>query len=426
MSLQSILLLAGLPTGPQLVFDHPPFSHSRALIDALNPKTLLDKHFSLTLNNLNFIGVPSTMRPPPISFEHRVLSRSFDISLVHLVLVFDGQIDSKFITAEIAKISTILQYEQIKRDFVMKQVETIFNLRDKFSSHQDIISNSSLAENIASIYDAVKSNKLCRFLINSSVDVSILPTIDHVNETSLRPYKALLLLDDAESIINNLPKDPSPLLVQLIQIVTPFICFEDIQSVLDCSLSQIYRLAAHLVYWRQAKIINVLSQRNIYIVSKDADLKSLPELSISFNEKFPGYNLYQILSLLKTQNPYSTIPNFKENKQTYLEILLFLFKNNLAIQLNFYIYLMIPSSITSEKVGHVVADTRNLTDLEQDYINQIGNTQPDPYISIFNSILPFLGGKFSINEISFFTGVSRKDFKTVLGRYREYFITCLK
>jgi hypothetical protein len=31
-------------------------------------------------------------------------------------------------------------------------------------------------------------------------------------------------------------------------------------------------LAAHLVYWGKAKVIDVISPRNIYIISKQADL----------------------------------------------------------------------------------------------------------------------------------------------------------
>jgi len=51
-----------------------------------------------------------------------------------------------------------------------------------------------------------------------------------------------------------------------------FNSFEELQSILDCSLSHIYKLAAHLVYWRKARIIDVISIRNVYVISPNADL----------------------------------------------------------------------------------------------------------------------------------------------------------
>ena len=48
----------------------------------------------------------------------------------------------------------------------------------------------------------------------------------------------------------------------------------DLCTVVDCSLAQIFRIAAHLIYWRKAKIIDVISVRNIYVVSPTADMNS--------------------------------------------------------------------------------------------------------------------------------------------------------
>lgn len=48
---------------------------------------------------------------------------------------------------------------------------------------------------------------------------------------------------------------------------------QELHLLLDCSLAQIYRLAAHLIYWRKAKLINTISTRNIYVVSPTAKLE---------------------------------------------------------------------------------------------------------------------------------------------------------
>ena len=48
---------------------------------------------------------------------------------------------------------------------------------------------------------------------------------------------------------------------------------QELHLVLDCSLAQIYRLAAHLIYWRKAKLIHTIHARNIYVVSPQAKLE---------------------------------------------------------------------------------------------------------------------------------------------------------
>ena len=104
-----------------------------------------------------------------------------------------------------------------------------------------ILYRSSLARDLATIYDSLISNRIAHVVINNSVDLSLqipplLPSLDDneenllsdeqilSNDTSfptLRPYHALLLLEDPEEILKSFPKDPSPTLVELIQVVTP-------------------------------------------------------------------------------------------------------------------------------------------------------------------------------------------------------------
>lgn len=85
---------------------------------------------------------------------------------------------------------------------------------------------------------------------------------------------------------------------------------------LDCSLSQIYRLAAHLVFWKQAKVIDAVSSRNVYVVSHRADLNKYMSLSEAFSAEFPNMPLLSvILAQLGKARPLSTcLENFTENR----------------------------------------------------------------------------------------------------------------
>jgi hypothetical protein len=88
----------------------------------------------------------------------------------------------------------------------------------------------------------------------------------------LCPYHTLLLLEDPEEVLKSMPLDSNPTLVQLVQILTPTQSLQELHMLLDCSLAQIYRLAAHLIYWRKAKLIHTIHARNVYAVSPVAKL----------------------------------------------------------------------------------------------------------------------------------------------------------
>lgn len=190
---------------------------------------------------------------------------------------------------------------------------------------RDILDISSLAKDIRQIYNAISSNTAAHVIINDFIDLSLqIPIIgmknacdasansdrenllssahassggsgggmhikDNYNGSSLMdiysvagyeydhypvlcPYHTLLLLEDPEEVLKNMPLDASPTLVQLVQILTPTQSLQELHLLLDCSLAQIYRLAAHLIYWRKAKLIHTISARNIYVVSPNAKL----------------------------------------------------------------------------------------------------------------------------------------------------------
>lgn len=104
------------------------------------------------------------------------------------------------------------------------------------------------------------------------MDIYSVAGYEYDNYPVLCPYHTLLLLEDPEEVLKNMPLDASPTLVQLVQILTPTQSLQELHLLLDCSLAQIYRLAAHLIYWRKAKLIHTISTRNIYVVSPTAKL----------------------------------------------------------------------------------------------------------------------------------------------------------
>jgi hypothetical protein len=213
-----------------------------------------------------------------------------------------------------------------------------------------------LAQTLIHVYRLFHKENITKIVsINNSVRISIQtdlkkmealtePIISGTFKTtfpSLRPYHTILLLKDPEQIMLLLPRDASPILIQLIQSVTPTSSFEQLQTTLNCTLSQIYRFASHLHYWGLAKIVQTISARNFYVVNDKADLNNLNNLAMEFNNRFGPLELTKILGSISIPKPYhSAIPN-KEQRNLYLEAIAFLLQHDLVVQVHMYLCIII-------------------------------------------------------------------------------------
>ena len=204
---------------------------------------------------------------------------------------------------------------------------------------QLILEKSSLARLLMDIYNAFDSPGPMHVLVNSSVYLSLdIPNV-HLEKQgesfpTLRPYQTLLLLYEREEIMNQCPNGSSPLLLDLIQKVDPLLNFEEMQTLLNIPLSQIYKLAAHLVFWKKARVIDTVSIRNVYSVNPKADLNHI--LHLDFSTRFPNYSLFSLLSILSLPRPLSSILPSKNEKTEYLDMIIYLLKHDLVTQIHMY------------------------------------------------------------------------------------------
>jgi hypothetical protein len=96
------------------------------------------------------------------------------------------------------------------------------------------LKNSSLAQTIRKLYDAISSDSVAHILINDYIDLSLqIPPLvpnpsnndmighEYAHYPIIAPYHTLLLLEDPEEILKSMPLDANPTLVQLVQILTP-------------------------------------------------------------------------------------------------------------------------------------------------------------------------------------------------------------
>ncbi|KAI8973553.1 nitrogen permease regulator of amino acid transport activity 3-domain-containing protein [Mycotypha africana] len=362
-------------------------------------------------------------------------------------------------THVISKYASALRYEQLRCGYVQEEVEKILILKEETFNKgtpydqvmEQILSESSLAKDIKQIYTAISTNTAAHIIVNDFIDVSLQIPINSITKSTnalnhsssheynhfyyngctndvpiqhpiyyssgdtthslmdiysvsgyeydqfpvIAPYHTLLLLEDPEEVLKNMPLDASPTLVQLVQILTPTQSLQELHLLLDCSLAQIYRLAAHLIYWRKAKLIHTISPRNIYVVSPTATFDAA--LEADFKSHIPNLSLPVILSKLSgtlhhssststagtatatetagtgtstsaytsistTQpKPYHTVYNqVKELKNQYLEAITYLIRKDLVVQLHMYLVLLLPLALLQQQ-KHTMAQATTTT-----------------------------------------------------------------
>nr|CAG8521746.1 8192_t:CDS:2 [Entrophospora candida] len=409
------------------------------------------------------------------------VSSHYNLTFFHLIFVLEPpelelcrQVDNIYNNL-ITKLTAALHYEQLRCGYVSKESELILSFRDysdirtKDDLMNIILQKSSLAKTIKQVYDAISTDSIAHVLVNDYIDLSLqipplVPTTfinssdndlhgyEYAHYPVIAPYHTLLLLEDAEELLKNMPLDANPTLVNLVQILTPTQRLADLCTLLDCSLAQIFRLAAHLIFWRKAKIIDVINVRNVYVVSPTADMNS---------QHFPALDLVTILASLSTQKPYflSAVITSKEHRTMYLEAITYLLRKDLVVQLHAYIFVMVPQYVNTEeenqeklRMSNVIDDNNNngaeigivngdsqvnhsdnsnnintsprtnstdpvvlispyekACDSEREWLNKLVINQPKETANLFERLIKYFNGKHHIEEILFRESIKPKD-----------------
>ncbi|CAG8499893.1 8064_t:CDS:2, partial [Paraglomus occultum] len=466
------------------------------LADLLLPKSDSIKDFQLTVDGMTFLG-------QPISFT-KAEQRSRDIDLredkkkdddenvmdsqdidqpvgtkvpstakpanrlthFHLVFVLEPpeleltQHVDKMFKHVIAKITAALYYEQDRCDYVRQQADLIMQLKDaaRLDKSADelmqiTLKKSTLARTIADVYDAISMDSTAHALVNDYIDITLqIPSFspdqddsrqdlyDYTQFPVITPHKTLLLLEDPQDILKAMPLDANPTLVQLIQVITPTQRLGDLISLLDCSLAQIYRIVAHLIYWRKAKLIDVISTKNIYVTSPTADLRSLNALTADFSQHCPNLDLITLLSELNTPAPSKLediIPTtFKEQKTIYFDAIAYLLRKGLIVQLHAYILVMVPPYVHmgctreeyerklregsydhSKIISTPIAPPEQASDAERNWLNNMTAKKPEEIRSLFDRLTQYFNGHHYLEEILLRENISRKDLRLVTDQF---------
>ncbi|CAH1967759.1 unnamed protein product [Acanthoscelides obtectus] len=160
---------------------------------------------------------------------------------------------------------------------------------------------------------------------------------------ALRPYHSLLLLYPLSQMNDFMSLDGSPSLVRLLMQYSPLKNLQTLAADADLTLSHVFELTAHLVYWAKATVIFPICSTNKYVISPNAPVHLNSPLIEKFSESFPGLHLIRVISefSLPTSLGQKCNPLCHPSQQSQLiKTIIWMLQHHLLIQLHTYIQYM--------------------------------------------------------------------------------------
>ncbi|KAE8348759.1 nitrogen permease regulator 3 [Aspergillus coremiiformis] len=282
----------------------------------------------------------------------------------------------------IKKFAKALKWEQARTDYVWREAQHISHIKEKAKEtrtsvntlYSELINQSSLARAIYTIYSSISASKIASVSLSPDVSISlqippltstpylpgpsdkaypglwlttadsVTPADDPTADENTAPHQvlakhfALLLLSDEATILKDIEASGgalAPALAHYIRCSKPTKSFAQISASSGIPLSTIQMLASHLVYWRRARAIPPLHQRDTYIASPNCDLSKLGVATAAYQLAFPTLpSLPKMLSALSgTPRPYGSFIPSKDHKEAYFAILAWLLRGGWVTQL---------------------------------------------------------------------------------------------
>ncbi|XP_056608635.1 GATOR complex protein NPRL3 isoform X3 [Triplophysa dalaica] len=335
------------------------------------------KKFELKIDNVRFVGHPTLLQPP-----HNIQVSKTDPSpkreqatmiLFSVVFALRANADDSVISCMhnlSRRIAIALQHEERRCQYLTREAKLMLAVQEEVTTMTDtdgtpqspfrqILPKCKLARDLKEAYDSLCTTGVVRLHINNWLEVSfclphkihrvggkhIPPEALERSLKAIRPYHALLLLDDEKSLLSQLPLDCSPALVRLIKTCSAVKNLQQLAQDADLALLQVFQIAAHLVYWGKAIIIYPLCENNVYMLSPHANICIYSPLAEQFALQFPGQDLPTMLakfslpvSLSEFRNPLDA----PVHEAQLIQMVVWMLQHRQLYQLHTYVCLMVP------------------------------------------------------------------------------------
>ncbi|KAL5393386.1 hypothetical protein DPSP01_000206 [Paraphaeosphaeria sporulosa] len=295
------------------------------------------------------------------------------------------------------KYAKALKYEEARFQYVWKESKRIIDIKQRAKENgesltatwKNIVSTSPLAKSLATMFDAISSDKIAHIHFDASFNTSFqvpqadstpyLPNamepqmpglwlttsnvvVDDDHDAPMTQHAALLLLQDPEVILKDLQgeKANAAALSFYIRTIVPTKSLLKISIKHNILAQDMEYIASHLVYWRRARLITPLHPRDTYIVSPNADLSNLQAAMVAYAQRFPTLpSLPKMLSLL-SQKPkeYRYLIPTAEHRDAYMDILAWLMRGGWVTQLRTFAWVRVSPDIKAQVAADMEREER--------------------------------------------------------------------
>ncbi|KAG5888473.1 hypothetical protein JTB14_022103 [Gonioctena quinquepunctata] len=327
-------------------------------------KDLCNRKFELKVNDVRFVSHPTLLQLR----NKQEKEDDSGIMLVNIVFALQALASHSVVKCyhDLSKrMGIVLKYEEKRCGYVSEQTQLMTTAHDDGytngpgSAFQVILEKCSLASNIKKMYEDLCHTGLVNLRINRWIPLSFcLPQKVHqwhmrakIVEpedidrcmNALRPYHSLLLLHPLQQMSDFTSLDGSPSLVRMLSQYSPLKNLQILAADSDLTLSHVFELTAHLVYWAKATVIFPVCSTNKYVISPNAPIHLNSPLVEKFSDAFPGLSLIRVISefSLPTSLGQKCNPLCHPSQQSQLvQTIIWMLQHHLLMQLHTYIQYM--------------------------------------------------------------------------------------
>eukprot|EP00940_MAST-03C_sp_MAST-3C-sp2_P001209 g1209.t1 len=327
--------------------------------------------------------------------------------------------------------------EELRCQYVSNQSAQLLNLRDAFDTaiKRREASNSanrippesvrrrwdalavrsvSLAKELKLVYEQVRFERQVDVLLNRWLHLSVSferPTVRR--GVNLHPYHTLVLLQDKSKILLSMPPNSSMKLRRLIESCSSFKCLEDLQVVNELSTEQMHHICDHMIYWKKARLGVVINAQTKFTIMPNVDLSEDGRLCRCFCFRFrrvSATSFFRLMSKIAEGTRVGELATGEwRNERT---------KNFVRSEDG--------DEVTRKESGGTGTNVRLDEILEwllrvraivelHEYICRTANPPVGgDRTTLLERILPFCDGKHPLEEIMYFTGLTRAAIRSTV------------
>merc|ERR1740128_568075 len=330
---------------------------------------LCGSKFELKVNDVRFVGNPVSLEPS----KDETGQWTSTITMFHIVFALKATAAYSIVQCyhELSqRIGLILAHEEKRMGYVSIQTKCLISAMDEvFHLPEDqqehlfslAVERSQLAKDIQTIYHHICSKGEIRLYMNKWIELSFclphkvyrltFPNSSVEPETifqcleELRPYHTILFLVKENELLDTLSTDASPALRRLIRQSSPLKSFRTLSVDTDLSLTQVFQLTGHLLYWGKVTVIYPICESNIYVLSSKLPTPIPKLLQAKFEDTFPGENLTETLASFSLPSRLQVPPPMALHQTRITEMIIWLLKKRLISQLHTYVTLALTANM---------------------------------------------------------------------------------